>query len=226
MLSAVLGTDWLVSGSQIAVAVGTLALAGVTWRMVGQTKKVAERTNELAETTKGVVTASLREAQATESLALEAKTDRQLVWLPQLELMLWHHSGNDFIVQVRNTGAGPAFQVACVARAIESIGHWSLMRIADLRPGEDSTEHGTAWSPARTLTTPFEGVPGCTDGEVVTWVLLCSDALGRRFRFANARAVNAHPDDTFLRRLPPDISAITDDHPFHEGWADEPMIWG
>jgi hypothetical protein len=204
---------------QAAVAIGTLSLAGVTAFM-------AKRTHEVASKTQGLVEASSREALATESLASEARTDRQLAWRPQLELVGYQHVGETFVFDVRNTGAGPALQVACLSREIENIGRWCLLRLGDLRPGEQKRQ-GVAVRVGSSLTSPFEGIPGMVDGvEVVEVVIVCGDVLDRRFRFGHSRLVSLPPEATGRKPLPADISTVTEDHPNHVGWAAEPMIWG
>ena len=64
--------------AELLVAFGTLTL---TWK----TRSLARETHALAQTTSDQVDASVREAKATEELAASARTDRLLVWRPQLE---------------------------------------------------------------------------------------------------------------------------------------------
>src|SRR5579862_5443243 len=95
------GTDWVALGgiAQIAAAVGTLNLAVVTGRMV-------KRTHELGQKADRQIEAAQREAEATERLAIEARTDRRLLWRPQLELTAYRHDDNldTFSFSVGNSG--------------------------------------------------------------------------------------------------------------------------
>jgi hypothetical protein len=200
----VFGTNWLEVGriAQLAAAAGTLVLAcgtvlfairthevaSKTEGVAEKTAGVAEKTHELAQQTKSLVEmtgdlveASLREASATESLAVEAKTDRQLAYRPQLELTLYRHVGDDFTFQVRNTGPGAAFQVTCPSREVENVTRWTLLRLQNLRPGEEAVDHSMIWTKGMALYSPFEHVLGTSSVEIVTVVILCSDVIGRRF---------------------------------------------
>jgi hypothetical protein len=222
------GTVWLALRTR-EVATKTGDVAQQTGEVATKTGELAEKTSalvattaDLVEKTAGLVEASLREAKATEDLALEAKADRQLAYRPQLELTFYHHSGDDFIFKVRNAGPGPAFQVTCVAQEVENRGRWTLSRLNNLRPGDESTDQTVVWTKGGALYSPFEHVPGTSTVEIVTVVILCSDVIERRFRFGQARAVAVEPTEEGLRALPADIS----DGPVHTGWADEPLIWG
>jgi hypothetical protein len=217
----VFATNWLEVGgvAQLVAAAATVGLAGVTAAM-------AIRTHEVAKETKGLVGVSLREAQATEALAIEARTDRQLAWLPQLELVRYTHPPNSFGFEVRNTGPGPALRVVCMAREMENIGKWAIVHMGDFRPGELKEEDGRLWTGVGAVISPFEGIPGLTSADVVTIVLLCSDVLGRRFRFGYAKGVHLPPDNITVKALPPNVSTISEDHPWHTDWADEPLVWG
>ena len=239
-------TEWAAIGS-LAAAVGTLALAGTTVWLASRTHDVAtktegvaekteavadktgalaEQTAALVEKTAGLVGASLREAQATEALALEAKTDRQLAWRPQLELLSYFHVDDVWDFEIRNSGPGPAFQVAVLAREIQNIGRWTLVRVGDLRPGDTRQHQGKMRTSGFALTSPFENIPGALQDEIATWVLMCSDVLGRRHRFPRTESVNKTPGSMYLKLMSPEMSVLTDDHPDHTGWAAEPLIWG
>jgi hypothetical protein len=211
------------------VAEKTQAVADRTGALAEQTKTLVQTTADLVEKTAGLVEASLREAKATEGLAQEAKTDRQLVWRPQLELVRFHGApppGNGTSWRIRNTGAGPALQVVGLARRPENIGIWAIVEIGDLIQGE-LKEAGASWTEGGpSLTSPYEGVPGMQTREVVVVVLLCTDVLGRRYRFAHARDVALPPENIRRRALPVEISLRTEEHPEHTDWAAEPLIWG
>ena len=91
--------------AQAAAAIAMIALAVGTIRL-------ASRTRELAQNAKVQADSSLREAQATESLAEEARTDRQLVWRPQLQIRnLGPAIGSSWYMTASNTGPGPAIDV-------------------------------------------------------------------------------------------------------------------
>jgi hypothetical protein len=220
-----IGTNWTAVGgvAQLVAAVATMGLAVVTARM-------AMRTHEVAVEAKAQAGAAAREAKATENLAIEARTDRQLAWRPHLELVGYDHhtdvEDNSFYFTVRNLGPGPALQVDCLAREIENVARWGIARIGDLRSGDSGAAHGQIWSKGGSLNTPFEGIPGESPGGIVAVVLMCSDVLGRRFRFGYTRPIKLPPSDQSLRALPADVSVISEDHPAHTGWADEPLIWG
>jgi hypothetical protein len=216
-----IGTNGLEVGAQLAVAGGTLVLAAFTAWM-------AHRTHEVAEQAKDQVAAADREAKATENLAIEARTDRQLAWRPQVELShLDRLTNNDsWNFRIRNSGPGPALQVVSMARDVDDVGRWCLVRFGDLVPAELQARNGPRWTGGGAVSSPFEDIVGATDGEVVLAVVMCSDILGRRFRFGYARAVYLPPTDKFLRPLPPEVSALSENHPAHTGWAAEPMVWG
>ena len=219
------GTDWVKVGglAQLAAAIGTLVLAGVTAWM-------AKRTHDVAKGSAAQVDAAQREARATERLAIEARTDRQLAWSPRLELVRYDHHvdvvDNVFYFTVRNLGPGPALQVDCLAREIENVGRWTIARVGDLRSGESGEARGELWTKGGGLNSPFEDIPGESPGGVVTVVLLCADVLGRRFRFAYTRPAGLPAADPSLRALPAEVSTVSEEQPSHTGWADEPLIWG
>ena len=205
--------------AQIAAAIATVVLAGVTAVM-------AKRTHDVAKKTGGLIEASTREAAATEALAIESRTDRQLAWQPQLELTQWNEWEGNFSWEVRNSGGGLAVQVVALGRRIENVGTWYIGRHGDLRPGDKERRQVSFWKKGGGLHAPYEGYASTFDADIVTVVLLCSDILGRRFRFGFVRPPGLSPDDMFLGVLPAEISVITDDHPAHTDWAAEPLIWG
>lgn len=213
--------NWVELGgiAQLVAAGGTLGLAAVTaW--------LAKRTHEMAKEAEGQVAAALREAKATETLAVEARTDRQLAWRPQLELTHYDHTQDNFQFDLRNTGPGPALQVSCMAREIENVSRWCILHTNDLRPGDSTRVGAPVWTAGGSVDSPFRDVPGLMDGvEDVQVVLMCADVLGRRFRFCFAKPRHLPSDDKFLKPLPPDI-AVADDEQRYARWAAEPMVWG
>lgn len=212
--------------TQIIAAGATLVLAGVTAWMAFKTSRVAEETKKQAGATTKAAQAAHEEAEATKALASAAQIDRLLQWRPQLELRDLRHAQNDWNMTIRNTGSGPALDVVVAAREMSNIGEWCLLRIGDLRPGDRSEAHGLTWLHEGAVTSVFETFLGLDVRRVVTSVMLCSDVLGRRFRFGIADPKNPYPGE-ISRVLGAEISpAISSLHPSHEGWADEPLIWG
>lgn len=218
------GTDWVALGgiAQLAAAFGTLTLAVVTGRMV-------KRTHELGQKADRQIEAAQREAEATERLAIEEpRTDRQLLWRPQLDLAAYHHEDNadTFSFTVGNSGAGPALQVVCLAREMGNVGRWCIIRMGDLRPGVVRSGSGLLWAAGGDLRSPYDQIPGASD--FVTVVLVCSDVLGRRFRFGYTKPLHERPEQMheMPRPLPAEVSSVTQAHPVHAEWAREPMIWG
>ncbi|HUC38311.1 MAG TPA: hypothetical protein VMR97_14450 [Acidimicrobiales bacterium] len=213
-----MATNWVDVGAQLAVACGTLTLAGVTAWMARRTHEVAKKTSDLVES-------SLREAKATETLAAEARTDRQLAWRPQLELAFFSQAIDKFQFQVRNTGGGPALQVVCVARQSDNVNTWSIVRAGDIRPNDPVKQvGGGAWKDGGNHNSLFEEMPGAQEGDIVTVVLLCSDVLGRRSRFGYA--ITDKAGGSFSKPLPAEVSVLDEDHPQHTGWAADPLVWG
>jgi len=72
---------------------------------------------------------------------------------------------------------------------------------------------------------PFDGDWDLPRGAAVAVVLLCRDALQRYFRFAYWRPAGIPDDDRSLSGLDADISEITENHPIHDAWAREPLVW-
>ncbi len=212
------GTNWLEVGgiAELIAAVATLSLAGVTALM-------AKRTHEVAEKTEGLVEVSVRHAEATEQLAEAARTDRELAWRPQLGIISTERRGDGFSCTIRNTGPGPASQVMCLRREMENIGNWWMIPFNNMVAGEDQTSGAGKWSDGGSLYSPFD-VPGdFGPQEAVTMVVLCSDVLGRRFRWAYAESVA--PDQRRIFRALPAEACHEDFQPL-PAWAQEPLIWG
>lgn len=215
--------------AEALVAFGTILLAGFTWRLARRTTELASETKDLARETKDEAKAAAREAAATENLAVEARTDRQLQWQPKLERLDVHHrdvAGVDLLfVSVRNSGVGPALNVVVTTRDIADVGRWWLLRCGDLRGAEEFRGSEGRWPRGSTLTAVFEGFPDCDRRRTVTFVMLCTDVLGRRFRFGIAEPTKPYPGEP-PKVLAADISALSANHPQHTGWADNPLIWG
>lgn len=209
-----MATNWLeIDGiASIAVAVGTLSLAAVTVK--------------LANNARSQVDASFKEATATEALAQEAKTDRQLAWRPQLELL--RHGQDeygDWHIEVANSGAGPAIDVVVVARLIDPIHTWTLVRLGDLRPGVARKKEQPSWPYGNSIASIFDGYPDLDGRRTVVVVMICRDILERRFRFAVAAPISAYPGEP-NKILRVEESTLSVDNPSHSGWASEPLIWG
>ena len=122
------GVDWVTFGgiAQLVAAAATVTLAGVTAWM-------AKRTHDVAEETK-------REARATQSLADEAPTDRELVWRPQLDLTacgVQMESGK-FFAKVFNAGGGPAIGCKVLVRLPDQINVWCLWAFGDIASRSES----------------------------------------------------------------------------------------
>jgi hypothetical protein len=66
--------------------------------------------------------AALSEAKATEDLANEAKTERLLLWRPQIEIRdIRDLDDGGWSLRVRNSGAAPALDAFVAVRAMEII---------------------------------------------------------------------------------------------------------
>lgn len=220
--------------AQIVAAGGTLILAGFTWRLAARTHELAAKAAEQVEVSGEQVEAARQEAKATEALAIEQRTDRQLAWRPHLELLsltddVHHpnvsHNSDRMKCWIANSGGGPALGVTVMARDISTVGRWWLLRLRNLRPGQTADASGDSWQHGKALTAAFEHFPDCDDRHIVTFVILCSDVLGRRFRFGVATPRDPIPGEP-LKVPVAEISAPTDAGSQHSGWADLPLIWG
>lgn len=130
-----------------------------------------------------------------------------------------------FTIKARNSGSAPALQVVALVSLIENVSRWALLRLGDLTPEEMKTKWEQVWDAGGQLTYPFNDIPDDRKDTVVDVVLLCSDVLGRRWRFGYARPVSAPPNVEFRRPLAAQVSAITEDHPEHDQWAEPPVVW-
>ena len=174
------------------------------------------------------------EATATVQLVDETRKDRQQLWQPQLEMLVYNRNmggvvGRDygnFDLHVRNSGSAPALQVVIVARDGEAATRWAVVKCGDLRPGEDyrAAHMGSEGGP---FLFPFAGTNGADVAEYVAVVVLCRDVLGRRLRFswASIRWPDGGPnpnDFPGLRPLPlPDI----EEGAHLPRWATAPELW-
>lgn len=210
--------------AEILVAMGTAILAFATFRLASQSRDLNKKTQELALNAEKEVEASLRSAKATEALALEARLDRQYMWQPHLELRDTSHGDTHWTLKVKNTGAGPAFNVVVVAREMSNIGIWTILRFGDLVSGEEKQLTQENWQHGMSLSSPFDGYQDLGDRHAVTTAMMCSDVLARRFRFGVATPKNPFPGEP-TKILPVDIFPTSTNQPVHVGWAWEPLIW-
>ena len=214
-----------------AAAFGTLVLAGVTGWLAKRTHDLAENADAQIRKAAEQVDASRQEVEATEALATEQRTDRQLQWRPQLERIAFGtvavtnpESQEAATIHVRNSGAGPALAVVVLAREMDT-SRWWIFPIGDLRPGEEKERCESRWANGNSLTEPFNDFPDCDDRRVVNFVMFCSDVLGRRFRFGVGEPKHPFPGER-AKILAAQVSALTDAHPSHTGWAALDLIWG
>ena len=130
-----------------------------------------------------------------------------------------------FSMRVRNTGGAPAIQVVGATHDIANLGRWAVIRFGDLIPSETSGKSEPLWTKGNTLKEPWRGYD--LERELVVAVLMCSDVLGRRFRFGYAQPAASPPGDApFLRALPVQVSTITEDHPAHDTWVPHNICLG
>ena len=174
----------------------------------------------MAVKTRQVAQATASESAATVSLAQEARNDRELAWRPQLSLVDLHAEGEPgfliFRVRVKNAGGGPA--IKCKV-AIRQPGSWWLVAVADLQVNSEGSGDGTPQPGARpdeVFKYVFQGAGGLS---VPLWpelVILCSDVLGRQFRFPVE-----HPFEDIgnWNHLRPEVSVGEVPKP---AWATEP----
>ena len=205
--------------------IAALLVAGGTLTLAWYTHALAKQTHERASKTKDQVDASLREAKATEELALEARTDRLLTWRPQLEIRNFIRDGADWYMTVRNTGGGPALDVVVVARNNSNVGEWALLRFGDLRPGEALDKKGETWISGKAIISIFEDFLEPDNRRAVSQVMMCSDILGRRFRFGISDPINPFPGEP-SRVLAPEISIRDPETGARLPWASEQLVWG
>ena len=166
--------------ASFSVAGGTLALAWITRRAVVEARRASDAARE--------------EGQATLGLATETHRDRELAWRPVLTWEVTDPEGasggepageRTTVVVVKNVGNGPAIGCEYVAR---DHGRCTYRRGFALSAGEVVELSIGASEP------PWEQEPqGLFDPATSTrltgqrprrmQVLMCSDILGRRWRF-------------------------------------------
>ena len=202
----------------LLVAAGTLSLSAFTYSL-------ARKTQAMTSVAKEQVWSSNREAKATEALVLEAQTDRRLLWQPRLELRDLSELRTGWSATFRNTSAAPAIDVVVAIRRMHNVAQWSLFRLGDILPGESFAQEATFWRHGQVLSSVYEHFTNLGERHVVIVTMMCSDVLGRRFRFGVADPMSAYPGET-SKTVGPEISSIDEGHPHHMGWADEPLIWG
>ncbi len=162
--------------ASFAVAGGTLVLAWFTRRAVAEARQASD--------------AARAEAQATLTIATEAHRDRELVWRPVLtwELTDVKAAGSGAwaeTVAIKNVGNGPA--IACEYVSLDN-DRWAYRRGFAIRAGEivelpiEASERPWAKVP-QGLFDPATGARRTGHRPSRMRVLICSDILGRRWRF-------------------------------------------
>lgn len=210
-MDPLLSADWVALGgiAQFGAALGTVALALVTVRMANETREVAEATRI--------------ESAATVSLAEEARNDRELAWRPQMSLVGLDADSfgqkDRMRVQVKNAGGGPAIKCRVAIRRHPS---WWLIPLGDLQVNSPAEADGFPLPGARPDTVfeyVFQGAGGLSVTLTPELVILCSDVLGRQFRFPVEHPFEDMPTWNHLR---PEISAGEVPKP---AWATEPALF-
>lgn len=178
------GTNWVEIGgiAQLGAAVGTLVLAGVTaW--------LAKRTHEMAAEAKEQASAALREAEATERLAIEASTDRQLAWRPNVGIeagtTVSSSKQNTATVTLTNVGNGPALDCTIWSyRGDTQL--WGYFDNFLLGPHESRTVGVQLSQTVPNRSFPlgmFDPPPGFHHKSQWIYVVTCRDVLDNRWRF-------------------------------------------
>lgn len=208
-MDPLLSADWVALGgiAQFAAAAATIGLAGVTTYMAIKTRQVAAATKD--------------ESAATVSLAQEAQRDRELAWRPQLSLVAFkaatYDKGERIQVEVKNAGGGPAIDCKVVVRRQE---HWWLIRLGDIQVNSSGASDGGEQPTA----CPDEVFHYVSHGLIVVaakqrdMMILCSDVLGRRFRFPVENVFDRPESWRFLR---PEVSPESS----RPMWAIQPALW-
>ncbi len=162
------------------------------------------------------------EALATQALAKEARTDRQLQWRPQLGLMdCWASmDGNGrFHFSIANVVGGPAVGCKAMARVPWDVNSWSLWIVGDVESGPQAAYTQGArrgLSVYSAFAAPDAMAEPRREPDVV---LICSDIPGRRYRFPIVdvfprEASNSSNPREMWKPFPPDI--------YEEGTPDAP----
>lgn len=162
--------------ASFAVAGGTLVLAWITRRAVVEARRASE--------------AARSEGQAALNIAREAHRDRELVWRPVLTWEVTNVTAAGSAawaetVVVKNVGSGPA--IACEYISCND-DRWAYRRGFALRAGEivelsiEASEPPWETAP-KGLFDPVSGARRTGHRPNRMRVLICSDILGRRWRF-------------------------------------------
>lgn len=184
--------------SEIAAAVGTLALAGVTARMAKRTHDLATKTEEMAGATremaaetKRVADASVIEAEATRQLVTEAQQDRSLAWSPYLTRSVERHIANPIgdprgiaeTITLTNLGKGQALRCYYFACDRGNVTLWGFAQHSGL-VGEESVPLTTQAQYGHTPMELLELVPHDDHRvEAPFAAIFCEDVFGNRVRF-------------------------------------------
>jgi hypothetical protein len=189
------------AAAQVSAAIFTAVMAKRTHELATKTGSMAEASNNMAAAASKEADAVVaqgevleRQANAMAQLAEEARRDRELAWQPLLAL---EHLGGEtqtgtarrtsFHVRVTNVGNGPALSCSIYANYE---GHWGSWNRFPLKPGEqrDRAIHldSAIAFPAELLAAK----PGTQRPPAIRmtqlppeFVAVCTDALGRRWRF-------------------------------------------
>jgi hypothetical protein len=181
--------DWAtvaVTGAAVATAVSAVFTA----RMAIKTGDLAKAANKEAAAVVDQGEVLERQATAMAELAEEARRDRELAWQPLLTLENLGFSGNAnarrITVRVTNVGSGPALNSSIF---VSDGGQWGQSPRFVFRSGDedsrsmnmDSLDRSEVFEP----TPGFRRVPSVRQGQLPPeLVALCTDALGRRWRFS------------------------------------------
>ncbi len=162
--------------ASFAVAGGTLVLAWITRRAVVEARRASEAARD--------------EGQATLAIATEAHRDRELTWRPVLTWEVTDQTAAGSAtwaetVVIKNVGHGPA--IACEYVSVDD-DRWAYRRGFALRAGEVVNLSAEALEPPwaeepQGLFDPAAGARRTGHRPNRMRVLMCSDILGRRWRF-------------------------------------------
>ena len=206
------GIDWVALGgiAQFVAAGATIALAAVTAYMAIKTRAVAEETK--------------KESSATQSLAAEARRDRELAWRPQVSLLEFNVQAPDqplftSTFKVRNAGGGPALDCRIAAHLPDNLNFWWLASVGDMAQGAETSGRGEMRPDAGM---PYEIFDYETDVKPVVpdVMIFCTDVIGRRFRFPIAGAFDSVHSKPYML---PDVYVVGDPDP--PRWASSPLLW-
>ncbi len=204
-------TAWIALGgvAQFLAACATVYLAVSTRKLAGETETVASQTGD--------------EARATTKLAEQARADRELACWPQLEMISNGENrtadrGGYNVFRFRNLGTGPA--LGCRILALDSAERgWAMLMGGSLAAKDGQADgRGGLRSPDDC---PWEVFRTSREGrERADVVMMCSDILGRRFRFLVFR--DSGVGDPWVS-LPAEVWTPSEDG--GPGWATNPDLW-